>query len=87
MRTVCFSLNGGLVIRFNGLLSRKKKSSIQKRSEKNIRRIEKVFGIQYGESQEKAISEAVRSPLFILTGGPGTGKRQLSMESSICLQN
>ncbi|MFB8505309.1 ATP-dependent RecD-like DNA helicase [Enterococcus durans] len=57
------------------LLSRKKEIKYpEKEVKKNIRRIEKVFGIQYGESQEKAISEAVRSPLFILTGGPGTGK-------------
>lgn len=42
--------------------------------QKNIRRIEKIFGIQYGPSQEQAIAEAIRSPLFILTGGPGTGK-------------
>ena len=45
-----------------------------KEIKKNIRRIEKMFGIQYGDSQEEAISEAIRSPLFILTGGPGTGK-------------
>lgn len=57
------------------LLSRKKEIKYpEKEVKKNIRRIEKVFGIQYGESQEKAISEAVHSPLFILTGGPGTGK-------------
>lgn len=57
------------------LLSRKKEIKYpEKEVKKNIRRIEKVSGIQYGESQEKAISEAVRSPLFILTGGPGTGK-------------
>ncbi|MBF8807432.1 MAG: ATP-dependent RecD-like DNA helicase [Enterococcus lacertideformus] len=57
------------------LLSRKKEIKYEEKEvKKNIRRIEKVFGIQYGESQEKALSEAVRSPLFILTGGPGTGK-------------
>ncbi|MGV1188689.1 SF1B family DNA helicase RecD2, partial [Enterococcus hirae] len=57
------------------LLSRKKEINYdEKEVQKNIRRIEKIFGIQYGESQEKAISEAIRSPLFILTGGPGTGK-------------
>ncbi|MBO0432358.1 ATP-dependent RecD-like DNA helicase [Enterococcus sp. DIV0660C] len=57
------------------LLSRKKEIHYpEKEITKNIRRIEKIFGIQYGDSQEKAIAEAIRSPLFILTGGPGTGK-------------
>ena len=62
------------------LLSRKKEINYdEKEVQKNIRRIEKIFGIQYGESQEKAISEAIRSPLFILTGGPGTGKTTVSL--------
>ena len=57
------------------LLSRKKEIKYEEKAiQKNIRRIEKLFGIQYGQSQEKAIAEAIRSPLFILTGGPGTGK-------------
>ncbi|HBK6942749.1 TPA: ATP-dependent RecD-like DNA helicase [Enterococcus faecium] len=57
------------------LLSRKKEIHYpEKEVQKNIRRIEKIFGIQYGPSQEQAIAEAIRSPLFILTGGPGTGK-------------
>ena len=36
--------------------------------------IEKRLNIQYGDSQQAAIEEAIKSPLFILTGGPGTGK-------------
>ncbi|MFV0560077.1 MAG: ATP-dependent RecD-like DNA helicase [Enterococcus sp.] len=57
------------------LLSRKKEIKYpEKDIQKNIRRIEKVLGIQYGSSQEEAIKEAIHSPLFILTGGPGTGK-------------
>lgn len=40
----------------------------------NLEMIEKNFGISYGDSQIKAIKEAIKSPLFILTGGPGTGK-------------
>lgn len=42
--------------------------------ERHLRKIEKRLGIQYGASQEIAIKEAISSPLFILTGGPGTGK-------------
>ncbi|MFD2304993.1 SF1B family DNA helicase RecD2 [Enterococcus termitis] len=57
------------------LLSRKKTIKYDKEDvEKNIRMIEKRLGILYGDSQQAAIEEAIKSPLFILTGGPGTGK-------------
>lgn len=57
------------------LLARKKEITYDKKEvKKTIRLIEKQLNIQYGESQQKAIEEAIRSPLFILTGGPGTGK-------------
>ncbi|MGM0219992.1 SF1B family DNA helicase RecD2 [Enterococcus sp. AZ126] len=57
------------------LLSRKKEIKYDKKDvEKNIRGIEKRLGILYGNSQQEAIEEAIKAPLFILTGGPGTGK-------------
>jgi exodeoxyribonuclease V alpha subunit len=57
------------------LLHRKKEIRYpEKEIQKTIRLTEKTLGIQYGDSQEKAITEAIKSPLFILTGGPGTGK-------------
>ncbi|MBL1229793.1 ATP-dependent RecD-like DNA helicase [Enterococcus sp. BWB1-3] len=57
------------------LLSRKKEILYDPEEvEKDIRIIEKQQGILYGESQQNAIEEAIKSPLFILTGGPGTGK-------------
>lgn len=57
------------------LLSRKKEIKYEKKEiEKNIRGVEKRLGILYGDSQQAAIEEAIKSPLFILTGGPGTGK-------------
>lgn len=57
------------------LLSRKKEIKYEKKEiEKNIRGIEKRLGILYGDSQQEAIEEAIKAPLFILTGGPGTGK-------------
>ncbi|MBP2099278.1 ATP-dependent RecD-like DNA helicase [Enterococcus rivorum] len=57
------------------LLSRKKEIHYeQEEIEKTIRMIEKQQKIQYGDSQQEAIIEAIKSPLFILTGGPGTGK-------------
>lgn len=36
--------------------------------------VEDDFQISYGQSQREAIFNAIRSPLSILTGGPGTGK-------------
>ncbi|EOL43687.1 SF1B family DNA helicase RecD2 [Enterococcus caccae] len=57
------------------LLTRKKEIKYDKEEiEKNIRGIEKRLGILYGDSQQAAIEEAIKAPLFILTGGPGTGK-------------
>lgn len=57
------------------LMSRKKEISYPKKEiAKGIRLIEKQFAIVYGDSQQRAIEEAIKSPLFILTGGPGTGK-------------
>lgn len=57
------------------LLSRKKEIQYPiEKIEKAIRKVEKRLGIQYGASQISAIKAAIQSPLFILTGGPGTGK-------------
>ncbi|MHC5230004.1 SF1B family DNA helicase RecD2 [Enterococcus sp. LJL99] len=57
------------------LLSRKKEINYEKKEvEKTIQILEKRLGILYGDSQQAAIEEAIKSPLFILTGGPGTGK-------------
>ncbi|ANK59722.1 exodeoxyribonuclease V subunit alpha [Loigolactobacillus backii] len=42
--------------------------------DKEIRRIEKLFGIQYGDSQIATIKKALTNRVFLLTGGPGTGK-------------
>ena len=42
--------------------------------QKQTRIVERNLGITYDESQEAAILAAIQSPLFLLTGGPGTGK-------------
>ena len=42
--------------------------------QKKIRIVEKQGNISYDEFQEQAIQEALNAPVFILTGGPGTGK-------------
>ena len=42
--------------------------------EQETARLEEQLGIHYGAQQRRAIREAMQSPVFILTGGPGTGK-------------
>ncbi|WP_300785855.1 SF1B family DNA helicase RecD2 [Streptococcus sp. 19428wC2_LYSM12] len=39
-----------------------------------IKEIEELSGFQYDIIQKQAIHQALNNPLFILTGGPGTGK-------------
>ncbi|SFB86024.1 exodeoxyribonuclease V alpha subunit [Alkalibacterium subtropicum] len=41
---------------------------------KKIKEFEKRRGITFGSSQKEAIKKALTSPVFLLTGGPGTGK-------------
>ncbi|WP_376716596.1 SF1B family DNA helicase RecD2 [Vagococcus carniphilus] len=65
----------GITTSIKRLLKRKKEISYPKKEiETQIKSIEKLFDIQYGKSQIQAIKEAITSPFFILTGGPGTGK-------------
>ena len=42
--------------------------------EEEISDLEFELDIEYGDSQKEAIKKALESPIFILTGGPGTGK-------------
>lgn len=65
----------GITTSIKRLLKRKKEISYPKKEiEKGIESIEEIFNIKYGASQQAAIREAITSPFFILTGGPGTGK-------------
>ncbi|BBN99278.1 ATP-dependent RecD-like DNA helicase [Sporolactobacillus terrae] len=41
---------------------------------KALGKVEDKLSMQYAESQQQAIREAIQSPIMILTGGPGTGK-------------
>ena len=54
------------------------KNSLQtferKEIEAAITYLEKESGIHYDSIQKEAIIQAINNPLFILTGGPGTGK-------------
>ncbi|HAJ54287.1 MAG TPA: ATP-dependent RecD-like DNA helicase, partial [Lactobacillus sp.] len=42
--------------------------------EKTLAEVQADTGIAYDDVQKKAIVTALRSPIFLLTGGPGTGK-------------
>ncbi len=42
--------------------------------EEKMADVEFELDIEYGDSQKEAIKQALESPVFILTGGPGTGK-------------
>lgn len=65
----------GIASSIERLLQRKKEIHYsENKINKNLRKLEKRLDIIYGASQEKAIKEAICAPLFILTGGPGTGK-------------
>ncbi|MEY8435622.1 ATP-dependent RecD-like DNA helicase [Streptococcus hyointestinalis] len=44
------------------------------RIEKKLQKVEKKLGISYDSIQRQAIRDALSSKVFILTGGPGTGK-------------
>ena len=46
----------------------------EKNTEKRIAQIEKETGTVLDEMQKKAVREATSNGLFVLTGGPGTGK-------------
>lgn len=46
----------------------------QDKIEKEVQAIEKEFAISYDQIQKDAIYQALTSKVFILTGGPGTGK-------------
>lgn len=39
-----------------------------------IKQVEKMFKITYDELQKQAIIDGINAPVFVLTGGPGTGK-------------
>ncbi|PAB00192.1 SF1B family DNA helicase RecD2 [Enterococcus canintestini] len=65
----------GIASSIQRMLKRKKEIKYpEKTIDKKLAALEKDLGIQYGTSQIEAIKAALASPLFILTGGPGTGK-------------
>ncbi|WP_414840039.1 ATP-dependent RecD-like DNA helicase [Carnobacterium sp. TMP28] len=69
-----YAAEWGITSSIKRLMDRKKISYKEHDIPKEIRELEKRLAISYGKSQLKAIEEAMLSPVFILTGGPGTGK-------------
>ena len=49
-------------------------SSVKAGNEGAAKKIAEKTGMSYDEIQERAIEEALKSKVFVLTGGPGTGK-------------
>ncbi len=66
----------GVVTNITRLLTKEKELDEFPESEflKALGNVEEKLGISYAPSQKTAIQEAMRSPVMILTGGPGTGK-------------
>lgn len=69
-----YAAEWGIASSIERLLGNKSKINYSQNIEKEIAIVEKTFDITYGNSQKVAIEKAVQSPVFILTGGPGTGK-------------
>ncbi|MCS4488252.1 SF1B family DNA helicase RecD2 [Streptococcus sciuri] len=51
-----------------------KEPANNKTIKKHLQQVEKELRINYDSMQKQAIGDALRSKVFILTGGPGTGK-------------
>lgn len=60
--------------KINELLAHESKSFSTKAIYKHIELYEEIHEITYTKTQKKAIEKAIKHNLFILTGGPGTGK-------------
>jgi exodeoxyribonuclease V alpha subunit len=48
-------------------------------AEPGIGRVERLLGIDFDERQKRAILESLHGGLFVLTGGPGTGKTTITL--------
>ncbi|AYE38016.1 ATP-dependent RecD-like DNA helicase [Companilactobacillus zhachilii] len=46
----------------------------KKALKKELKEIESDFNVHYDDSQAQAIEQSLTAPIFLLTGGPGTGK-------------
>lgn len=64
----------GIANAFDRLLDEGTDDEDDKRIDKAIDEFEFRRSIALGDSQKKAVRDALKSPVFVLTGGPGTGK-------------
>lgn len=69
-----FHAEWGIVSSFEFLLDDENTPINEKVFKEKVSDLEFELDIEYGDSQKLAIKEALESPVFILTGGPGTGK-------------
>ena len=70
-----FFAEEGIRSHIGRLLEKGKQESFElEKIEETIKQIEKELAIHYDPIQRKAIQEAIQQKVFVLTGGPGTGK-------------
>lgn len=70
-----FFAEEGIQSHISRLLEKGKQESFElEKIEETIGQIEKELAIHYDPIQRKAIQEAIQQKVFVLTGGPGTGK-------------
>lgn len=70
-----FFAEEGIRSHIGRLLEKRKQESFElEKIEETIKQIEKELAIHYDPIQRKAIQEAIQQKVFVLTGGPGTGK-------------
>ena len=62
------------IARYLKLLMGAARAAVPPALDGRIREFEKHSGIQFSQNQRRAVSEAVREGLLVITGGPGTGK-------------
>ena len=70
-----FFAEEGIRSHIGRLLEKGKQASFEaEKINQAIEEVEKDLGIRYDAIQKEAIHQAIQNKVFILTGGPGTGK-------------
>lgn len=69
-----FASEWGIVTAIERLNDAEEREFSKKEFNKRIKDLEERLNISYGASQKEAIEHALQSSVFLLTGGPGTGK-------------
>ena len=75
LTTASFSLRkASAVTWFVSLKKENRRAKTLETIQKHITTVEQELGIEYDSIQKQAICDAIQNKVFILTGGPGTGK-------------